>query len=176
FSQPNGHEGHLQSVKQGDVGSYRDVREIFLGNDGVVETGRWYFKHFGTGARREAPNADDLRDRSLIERVNSKREITIDAVEAFYQAILASKSVNMTKDATESTLSCLPRPHGIRNQARGHVGRITGIGAVNLLISANGSKADLLKAIETVDLDRRRMCCALRRNSEDRELFLRAPM
>ncbi|HJZ97201.1 MAG TPA: hypothetical protein VKE70_11900 [Candidatus Solibacter sp.] len=80
---------------------------MFVGNDGVLETGRWYFKHFGTGARREAPNADDLRDRSLIERVDSKREITIDAVEAFYQAIVAGKPVNMTKDATESTLSCL---------------------------------------------------------------------
>jgi predicted dehydrogenase len=104
---PDGIEGHLTSVKSRLIVSYRDVREMFIGSDGVLETGRWYFKHFGSGTKRASPNDDDLRDRSLIERVDSKREITIDAVEAFFQGIVDAKPANMTKEATESTLSCL---------------------------------------------------------------------
>ena len=104
---PGGIEGHLTSVKERSVVSYRDVREMFFGSDGVLETARSYFKHFGTGPRTAAPNDDDLRDRSLLEHVVSKREITIDAVEAFFRRIVSGKPANMTNEAAESTLTCL---------------------------------------------------------------------
>ena len=104
---PGGIEGQLTSVKERLKVSYRDVREMFIGSDGCLETARWYYKHFGSGRKRAAPNDDDLRDRSLIERVDSKHEITIDAVDAFFRAIVDAKPVNMTQAATESTLTCL---------------------------------------------------------------------
>jgi hypothetical protein len=50
---------------------------------------------------------DDLRDHSLVEQRDSKREITIDAVEAFFESIVQRKPVNTTIAATESTLSAL---------------------------------------------------------------------
>ena len=104
---PGGIEGHLTSVKERHIVSYRDVREMFIGSEGALETARSYYKLFGSGPRRRAPNDDDLRDRSLIERVDSKREITIDAVEVFFRNIIDAKAPNMTKEATESTLTSL---------------------------------------------------------------------
>jgi predicted dehydrogenase len=103
---PNGIEGRLISVKEQHVVAYRDVREQFFGSDGVLETARTYYKRFGSGKGSEV-KTDDLRDHSLIEYRESKREITIDAVEAFFQAIVNQRPRNMVKDAAESTLSSL---------------------------------------------------------------------
>ncbi len=111
YSYADGIEGHLTSVKERHIVSYRDVREMFIGSNGVLETARSYMKLFGDGSRRAAPNDDDLRDKSLIERVDSKREITIDAVEAFFKKIVDSRQSHdnaaMVKMATDSTFSCL---------------------------------------------------------------------
>ena len=46
-------------------------------------------------------------DASLIEKVVSKREITIDAVEHFFRRIVEKKPYNMAKDAGEATLGCI---------------------------------------------------------------------
>jgi predicted dehydrogenase len=104
---PGDIEGHLTSVKERHIVAYRDVREMFVGSDGVIETARTYYKIFGIGPKSAAPNADDLRDRSLVEQRDSKREITIDAVAAFFRSIVDTKQVNDTREATESTLTSL---------------------------------------------------------------------
>jgi len=43
----------------------------------------------------------------LIEKVPTKREITIDAVEAFFSSILEGKPRNMSQDAGISTLTSI---------------------------------------------------------------------
>ena len=40
-------------------------------------------------------------------RVDSKREITIDAIEAFFKSILEGKPFSMVKDAADSTLTSI---------------------------------------------------------------------
>lgn len=102
---PNGLEGYLISIKH--TAGYRDVREQFYGSKAVLETGRTYFRHHGPLKTAAYPNADDLRDRSLIEKQESPREITIDAVESFFQSIVDRKPYNMTKTSAESTLTAL---------------------------------------------------------------------
>jgi hypothetical protein len=73
----------------------------------MLETARTYYKWHGPIQQSRLTNADDLRDRSLIERVDSKREITIDEVEFFFTSIVEGKPLNMTKDAAESTLTSI---------------------------------------------------------------------
>ena len=51
--------------------------------------------------------ADDLSDRSLIEKGESKREITIDAIESFFKSIVEKKPYSMAKSSVESTLTSL---------------------------------------------------------------------
>jgi len=104
---PGGIEGHLISVKERHVVSYRDVREQFIGSEGVLETSRSYYKRYGDGQGTSLKTADDLRDRSLVERGDSKREITIDAVEAFFKSIIDQKPLHTTREAAESTLTSL---------------------------------------------------------------------
>jgi myo-inositol 2-dehydrogenase / D-chiro-inositol 1-dehydrogenase len=58
-------------------------------------------------AQAPLKNADDLRDRSLIEKVESKREITIDAVESFFTSIVERKPYNMAARAADSTFTSL---------------------------------------------------------------------
>jgi predicted dehydrogenase len=102
---PGGLTGWLISVKF--TAGFRDVKEQFYGSEGMLETARTYYKWHGPIQQSRLTNADDLRDRSLIERVDSKREITIDEVEFFFTSILERKPVNMTKDAAESTLTSI---------------------------------------------------------------------
>jgi hypothetical protein len=63
----------------------------------MLETARTYYKLHGPIANSPYKNADDLTDSSLIERRTSKREITIDAVEAFFASIRDGKSYNMRR-------------------------------------------------------------------------------
>lgn len=102
---PGGLTGWLISIKH--TAMYRDVREQFFGSKGVLETSRLYYKLHGPQPNSGFPNADDLRDRSLMERRDSPREITIDAVEAFFESIVNNKPINMTKTAGESTLTAI---------------------------------------------------------------------
>jgi predicted dehydrogenase len=104
---PGNVEGRLISVKERHAVAYRDVREQFFGSEGVIETARTYYKRFGSGKGSEVSTDDDLRDRSLVERRDSKREITIDAVESFFHAIVNQKPQNTVKAALESTLTSL---------------------------------------------------------------------
>lgn len=72
---------------------YWDVSEQFFGTQGIVETERKYYKwHRG---------ADD----EVI--VKSRREITIDAIEAFLGNVLSGTPENMAFSAAQSTLTSL---------------------------------------------------------------------
>jgi len=106
YQYPDGLKGWLLSIKF--TADYRDVRERFFGDQGMLETARTYYKWHGPGAKGGAlKSADDLSDRSLIQRVDSKREITVDAVEAFLESIIRGKPYSMATSAAESTLTSL---------------------------------------------------------------------
>jgi len=105
YTYPDNVEGWLMSIKF--TADYRDVKEQFFCPRGVIETARTYYKLHGPGVKAVLKNADDLADRSLIERRDSTREITIDAIESFFKSIVEKKPYNMSKDAAESTLTAL---------------------------------------------------------------------
>ncbi len=105
YTYPDGLTGWLLSIKF--TAGYRDVKEQFYGSKGMLETARTYYKWHGPIPTSPLTNADDLRDRSLIERADSKREITIDAVEAFFTSIVEGKPFSMARDAAESTLTAI---------------------------------------------------------------------
>jgi len=75
------------------VKQYWDVKEQFFGTEGILETERKYYKWH--------------RDAKDVRRVDSKREITIDAVEAFLTRILTSQPYNQGISAAERTLTSL---------------------------------------------------------------------
>jgi len=102
---PNGLEGWLLSIKH--TAGFRDVKEQFYCSNGMLETARTYYKWHGPIPSAPYKHADDLSDRSLIERGDSKREITIDALEAFFTSIVESKSYSMVQIAAQSTLTSL---------------------------------------------------------------------
>jgi predicted dehydrogenase len=105
YTYEGGLEGWLLSIKY--AAGFRDVKERFFGSKAMLETARTYYKLHGPVATSPLRNADDLDDRSLMERVDSKREITIDAVEHFFDCIAARRAFNMGRDAGESTLTSI---------------------------------------------------------------------
>jgi predicted dehydrogenase len=105
YTYPGGIEGWLISVKH--TAGYRDVKEQLYGSQGMLETARTYYKWHGPTQASPLKNADDLRDRSLIERGDSKREITIDAVESFFKSIVEHKPYNMAQAAADATFTSL---------------------------------------------------------------------
>jgi predicted dehydrogenase len=92
FEYPSGLRGFLAATQLA-VKRYWDVKEQFFGTEGILETQRQYYKWH----RAE--------DNDVVAK--SKREITIDAVEAFVSDILAGKPRNMAFDAADSTLTSL---------------------------------------------------------------------
>jgi len=105
YKYPNGIDGWLLSIKY--TAGYRDVKEQFFGPEGVIETARTYYRWHGPVANAPLKNADDLGDRSLIEKGESKREITIDAVESFFTSIVERKPYSMANSAADATLTSL---------------------------------------------------------------------
>lgn len=92
FEYPGGLRGFLAATQLA-VKRYWDVKEQFFGTEGILETERQYYKW------HRAENSDVV--------VKSKREITIDAVDAFVSDILAGKPRNMAFDAADSTFTSL---------------------------------------------------------------------
>jgi len=92
YEYPNGLRGFLAATQLA-VKRYWDVKEQFFGTEGVLETERKYYKWH--------------KDESTDIVVNSKREITIDAIDAFVTDILAGKPRNMAFDAADSTFTSL---------------------------------------------------------------------
>ena len=73
---------------------FADVKEQFFGSKRVLETARTYFSWMEAGKREW-------------HRTESKREITIDAVEAFFTSIVDKKPINMVQSSAESTLTSI---------------------------------------------------------------------
>lgn len=73
---------------------YWDVKEQFFGTKAVIETTRSYYTWFEGGKRG-------------VTKFDSKREITIDAIEHFFSAIVEKRKFNMAEDACMSTLTSL---------------------------------------------------------------------
>jgi predicted dehydrogenase len=92
YEYPGGLRGMLVAT-QVTVPRYRDVREQFFGTRGVIETHRQYYKW-------------DRGDGPVI-KVDSKREITIDAVDAFLSKVVAGTPENTAPNACESTFTSL---------------------------------------------------------------------
>ncbi len=105
YQYPNGIEGWLISIKH--TAGFRSVKEQFYGARGMLETARTYYKLHGPIPSSPLKNADDLEDRSLIEKADSKREITIDAIEAFFKSIVEGKPYNLAQPAANSTFTAL---------------------------------------------------------------------
>lgn len=92
YEYPGGLRGMLVAT-QITVPRYRDVREQFFGTQGVLETHRQYYRW-------------DKGDGPIVQ-VDSKREITIDAVDSFLTNVLSGKPGNDAFRACESTLTSL---------------------------------------------------------------------
>jgi predicted dehydrogenase len=105
YTYPNNMKGWLISIKH--TAGFRDVKEQIFGAQGVLDLARTYMKWHGPIPSSPLKNADDLRDRSLIERKESPREITIDAVEEFFKSIVEKRPYNLGMAAAESTLTSL---------------------------------------------------------------------
>ncbi|MFN7923076.1 MAG: Gfo/Idh/MocA family oxidoreductase [Bryobacteraceae bacterium] len=105
YRYPDGLEGWLISIKH--TAGYRDVKEQFFGAKGMLETSRSYMKLHGMTPDVRYKSADDLRDTSLMEKEESKADITGEATAAFFKGVLAGERYDMTKTAVESTLSAI---------------------------------------------------------------------
>lgn len=73
-----------------------DVKEQFFGDKGAIEVARTYFSYMAAGQKGKE-----------MARQESKREITNDAVEAFFKAIADGKPFSMARDACDSTFTSL---------------------------------------------------------------------
>ncbi len=71
-----------------------DVKEQFFGTRGVLETERTYYSYMPA----------ESKDRTTVK---SQREITIDAVDAFYRSIIEGKPLNMARSSAEATLTAI---------------------------------------------------------------------
>ena len=92
FEYPRGLRGALVAA-QLTPPRYRDVREQFFGTTGVLETHRTYY-------RWQPADGKNVQ-------VDSKREITIDAVEDFLERILTNRPQNTAPSGCESTFTSL---------------------------------------------------------------------
>lgn len=105
YQYPGGLEGWLISIKH--TAGYRDVKEQFFGSKGMLETSRSYMKLHGMTPDVRYKSADDLRDTSLMEKEESKADITNEATQAFFNGILKGERYDMTKTAVQSTLTAI---------------------------------------------------------------------
>ncbi len=102
---PGGLEGYLISIKY--TADYRNVKEQLYGSKGLIEVARTFYKFHEPNAQSPLKNADDLEDKTLVEKMESRRDITADAVAHFFQCIVDKKPFNMSKAAAESTLTAI---------------------------------------------------------------------
>ena len=72
---------------------YREVYERYFSDDGVIETARGYWKRY-------------LGIRTVVEE-KSPHDITIDALEAFFDRIQSGKPANTGVPGAESALTAL---------------------------------------------------------------------
>lgn len=91
YQYPNNLSGILTATQL--IQTPGEVREQFWGSLGTITTHRKWYEHV------TAPNR--------VTRVESKREITIDAIAQFLSHILEGKPKNMAFDACDSTLTAI---------------------------------------------------------------------
>ncbi len=91
YQYPNNVSGILTATQLAQTGG--DVKEQFWGSEATITTHRKWYEH----------NAGPKQ----ITRVESKREITIDAITHFISHILEGKPKNMAFDACDSTLTAI---------------------------------------------------------------------
>jgi hypothetical protein len=78
---------------------YRDVKEMFFGTTGVIETHREFWRHYRS-------RTDILEEKEPV--VNGVvRDITIDSLTEFIQRIQEHRPENTAQTAVESTLTCI---------------------------------------------------------------------
>jgi myo-inositol 2-dehydrogenase/D-chiro-inositol 1-dehydrogenase len=92
FEYPGGLRGTLIATQLTPT-SHRDIRETFVGTEGLIETTRTYWKW--------------ERENGTVTRGDSPREITIDSVEAFIDAVLGGQPQNLTARACDSTRTAI---------------------------------------------------------------------
>ncbi len=90
FTYPDGLHGHLSACK---VGPIREVKEMFWSATAMLHTDRSFYKYIRIG--------------QATQQVDSKREITIDAIENFLTKIVTAKPENEAPRACESTFTSL---------------------------------------------------------------------
>jgi myo-inositol 2-dehydrogenase/D-chiro-inositol 1-dehydrogenase len=105
YNYPGGLEGWLISIKH--TAGYRDVKEQFYGSKGMLETSRKYFALHGMTPDVRYKSADDLRDTSVVEKVESEGDITGAATRHFFKGIREGKPVDMTQTSCDSTLTAI---------------------------------------------------------------------
>lgn len=91
YTYPGGLCGYLHGTQL--IVGWGEVREQFFGSTGAITTHRKYYEWH--------------RPNEKVQRVESKREITIDAIEQFLIHILEGKPKNMAFDACDSTFTAL---------------------------------------------------------------------
>jgi len=105
YQYPDGLEGWLISIKH--TAGYRDVKEKFYGSKGMLETSRKYFSLHGMTPDVRYKSADDLRDTSTVEKVESEGDITAAATRYFFKGIKENTPIDMTKTSCDSTLTAI---------------------------------------------------------------------
>jgi predicted dehydrogenase len=102
YQYPNNLSGILTATQL--IQTAGEVREQFWGSRGTITTHRKWYEH----------NAGPKQ----ITRVESKREITIDAIAQFLSHILEGKPYNMAFDACDSTLTAILGRMAVERGAR----------------------------------------------------------
>lgn len=103
YQYPNNVSGILTATQLAQVRG--DVREQFWGARGTITTHRRYYEFAAAGAQQ-------------VTRVESKREITIDAIAQFLSHIAEGKPCNMAFDACDSTLTAILGRTAVERQAK----------------------------------------------------------
>lgn len=98
FDYPDNVQGHLLGPMITPVW-YRDVKEMFFGTTGVIETHREYWRHHrGPG--------DSVQEKEPVVN-GAARDITIDALTEFIQRIRDNRPENAARTAVDATLTCI---------------------------------------------------------------------
>jgi predicted dehydrogenase len=103
YQYPNNVSGILTATQLAQVRG--DVREQFWGSKGTITTHRKYYEYAAAGSPQ-------------LTRVDSKREITIDAIGQFLSHIVEKKPYNMAFNACDSTLTAILGRMAVERQTK----------------------------------------------------------
>lgn len=98
FDYANNVQGHLLGCMIAPSW-YREVKEMFFGTEGIIETRREFWRHY-----RSTTDVVEEREPLVAGR---RRDITIDALTEFIQRVREGRPENTAATAVESTLTCI---------------------------------------------------------------------